>query len=108
MVCRLLKGAFNIRPALPGYITIWYVSNVFTFIKSKPTLTDCDLNTPSHSLAKLLCLTAGQRDQTAKCSNLNYTKIYSNKVVLFVLETLKTTGPGDHLPPIELKTFKHS
>ena len=23
-------------------------------------------------------------------------------------ETLKTTGPGHHLPPIELKTFKDS
>ena len=29
-------------------------------------------------------------------------------MVLFVPETLKTTMPGYHLPPIELKTFKDS
>ena len=76
--------------------------------KSKPTLTNCDLKTLSHRLAKLLCVTTGQRDQTIKCLNLDYIKISSDKVVLFVPETLKTTRPGHHLPPIELKTFKDS
>ena len=56
----------------------------------------------------LLCLTTGQRDQTIKCLNLDYIKISSDKVVLFVPETLKITKPGHHLPPIELKTFKVS
>ena len=60
----------------------------------------------SHRLAILLCLTAGQRDQTVKCLNLGYINIYSEKVVLFVPETLKTTRLGHQLPPIELKTFK--
>ena len=69
---------------------------------------NCDLKTLSHRLAILLCLTTGQRDQTIKCLNLDYIKISSDKVVLFVSETLKTTRPGHHLPPIELKTFKDS
>ena len=80
-------------------VTTWDVTKVFTFIKSKPT---------PHRLAVLLCLTTGQRDQTIKCLNLDYIKISSDKVVLFVPETLKTTRPGHHLPPIELKTFKDS
>ena len=50
----------------------------------------------------------GQRVQTINCLNLDYVKIPSDKVVLFVPETLKTTRPGHHLPPIELKTFKDS
>ena len=108
LVCRFLKGVFNIRPALPRYVTTWDVAKVFTFIKSKPTLTNCDLKTLSHRLAILLCLTTGQRDQTIKCLNLDCIKISSDKVVLFVPETLKTTRPGHHLPPIELKTFKDS
>ena len=45
---------------------------------------------------------AGQRDQTIKCLYLNYIKIFSNKVVLFVPQTLKTNQPGHHLPPIEI------
>ena len=70
LVCRFLKGVFNIRPALPRYVTTWDVTKVFTFIKSKPTLTNCDLKTLSHRLAILLCLTTGQRDQTIKCLNV--------------------------------------
>ena len=106
MVCRFIRGAFNIRPALPRYVTAWDVTKVLTFIKSKPTLTNCDLKTLSHRQAILLCLTTGQRDQTIKCLNLDYIKISSDNVVLFVPETLKTTRPGHHLPPTELKTFK--
>ena len=40
--------------------------------------------------------------------NLDCVKIYRDKVVFFVSETLKTTRPGHHVPPIELKTFKNS
>ena len=50
----------------------------------------------------------GQRDQTIKCLNLDYIKISSDKLVLLVSETLKSTRPGHHLPPIELKAFKDS
>ena len=106
LVCRLLKGVFNIRLVLTRYVTTWDINKVFTFIKSKQTLTNCDLKTLSHRLAILLCLTTGQRYQTIKFLNLDCIKISSDKVVLFVPETLKTTRPGHHLPPIELKTFK--
>ena len=93
---------------MPRYLTTWDVNKVFTFVKSKPTLAGYDLKTLSHRLAILLCLTAGQREQTIKCFDLDYIKISSDKVVLFVPETLKATRPGHHLPPIELKTFKDS
>ena len=108
LVCRFLKGVFNIRPALPRYVTTWNVTKVFTFIKSKPIPTNCDLKTLSHTLAILLCLKTGQRYQTIKCLNLDCVKISRDKVVFFVSETLKTTRPGHHVPPIELKTFKNS
>ena len=107
LVCRLLKGVFNIRSSLPRYVTTWDVANVLTFIKSKPTFTVCDLKTASHRLTMLLCLTTDQRDQTIKCLNLDYWKISSDKVVLFVADTLKTTRSGHHLPPIEVKIFKN-
>ena len=53
-----------------------------------------------------MCLTTGQRDQTIKRLNLDYIKISSDKVVLFMPETLKTTRSGLHSSPIELMTFK--
>ena len=106
LVCKLLKGVFNIRAALPRYVTTWDADSVFTFIKSKTTLTSCDLKILSHRLAILLCLRTGQREQTIKCLNFDCIKISSDKVVIFVPETLKTTRSGHLLPPIELKTFK--
>ena len=66
LVCRLLKGLFDIRPSLPRYVTIWDVARVFSFISSKSTLTDYDLKTLSHRLAILFSLRAGQKDQTIK------------------------------------------
>ena len=51
LVCRLLKGTFNIRLALPKYVPTLDVDNFFAFIQSKLTLTDYDLKTLSHRLA---------------------------------------------------------
>ena len=107
LVYRPLKGVLKISQALPRYVTTWDVTEVFTFIKSKPALTDCDLKKLAHSLVIFLCLATGQRNQTIQRFNLDNIKISIDKVVLFVPETLKTTRPGHHLPPIELKTFKY-
>ena len=60
LVYRLPKGVFNIRPNLPSYVTTWDVTTVFTFIKSKPALTDCDLEVVFHKFARRLCLRKGQ------------------------------------------------
>ena len=97
---------FNIRLALPRFVTIWNLTNVFGFLKSKPPLTDCDLKTTPHKLALLLCLATGQRDQTIENLNFNYTNIFSDKVVLFVPETLKSIRLSHHLQLIELEAFK--
>ena len=53
-----------------------------------------------------MCLTAGERDQTTKCLNLDYIKISSDKVVFSLAETLETSWPGHHIPHIEIKTFQ--
>ena len=74
MVRKLLKGVVNIRPVLPKYVTNWDAINVLTFIRSKPTVTDCDLKILFHRLAMLLYLTTGKRDQTIKCLYLDYIK----------------------------------
>ena len=75
LICRLLKGVFNASLALPRSVATLDNTKLFTFIKSKPTLTDCDLKTVSHRLAMRLCLTTGQREQTIK--RWDYIKISS-------------------------------
>ena len=80
----------------------------FYFDQFKTNSYNCDLKILFHRLAILSWLTTDQRDHTIKCLNLDYAKVSSYKVVLFVPETSKTTRPGHHLPPLELKTFKYS
>ena len=64
LVCRFLKGVFNLRPALPKYSTTWDVSVVLKYRKSLKALKQCDLKSLSYRLAILLCITA----ETKYCS----------------------------------------
>ena len=82
MVSRILRGVFNVIPALSRYVTItWNFSKVFQYIKTQPTLAICDLQKVSHRLAILLPPTKGQKDQTTGFFNLNCLKFL--KTILF-------------------------
>ena len=106
LVSRFLRGVFNIRPALSRCVTTWKVSKIFQYLKKKQALVNCDLKAVSHRLATLLCLTTGQRDQTIKFLNLECLKVFDDRAILFIPDKLKTTRPGHHLPPLELKAYK--
>ena len=102
----LSKQVFNIRPALPRYVTTWNVSKVFQYLKKQQALVNCDLKTVSHRLAILLCPTKGQLDQTVKFLNLECLKVIDDKAILLIPDKLKTTRAGHHLPPLALKVYK--
>ena len=106
LVNRFLRGVFNIRPALPPYVTTWDVSRVFQYLKKQQALANCDLKAASHRLAMLLCLTTGQRDQTIKFLNPECLKVFDDRAILFIPDKLKTIRSGHHLPSLELKTCK--
>ena len=78
LVCRLLKGFFNLRPSLPRYTTALDVSLCFRYIKSLPSLDECDLKSLSYRLANLLCLGTGQRDQEICYMNLDLMNFETN------------------------------
>ena len=96
LVCRLLKGVFNLRPSLPRYTTTWDVSICLRYIKSLPSLDECDLKTLSYRLAILLCLTTGQRDQTISYMNLDLMlmKFEIDKLTIFAQTNTPMAPPG--------------
>ena len=106
LVSRFLRGVFNIRLALPRYITTWNVNKVFQYLRKQQARVNCDLKALSHRLTILLCLTTGQRDQTIKFLNLECLKVFDDRAILFIPDKLKTTRSGHHLPPLELKAYK--
>ena len=105
LVCRLLKGVFNLNPSLPWYTTTWDVSICFRYIKSLPSPDECDLKTLSYRLAILLDLKTGQRDQKISYINLDLMKFETDKVTIFVPELLKQMHPGHHLEPMVLMQY---
>ena len=90
LVSRILREVFNIRPALPQYVTTWNVSKVFQYFKKQQALVNCDLKTVSHRLTILLCVTTGQRDQPIKFLNLECLKVSDDRTILFISDKLKT------------------
>ena len=106
LLCRPLKGVFNIKPVLSKNVPILCITKVciffqllsaflFLLFKSK-LLQTVTWKTVFHRFTMDLCLPTGQGDQTIECLNLDYIKISSDKIVLLVPETAR---PGDHLPP---------
>ena len=100
---KMLLKSYQVRGAGTGKMYNSHSEKFFKFCRERYLV--IPFKQPlSHRLeiAILSCLTTGQRDQTIKCLYLNYIKIFSDKVVLFVPQTLKTNQPGHHLPPIEI------
>ena len=80
LVCRFLKGVFNLRLDLPRCSTTWDVSVVLKYIKSLEALNQYDLKSLSYRLAILLCITTGQRDQTLFYVNIGLMMFKGDKV----------------------------
>ena len=47
-----------------------------------------------------------ETQQTIKFLNLECLKVIGDRAILFISDKLKTTRPGHHLPPLELKAYK--
>ena len=97
LVCRFLKGVFNLRLDLPRYSTTWDVSVVLKYIKSLEALNQYDLKSLSYRLAILLCITTGQRDQTLFYVNIGLMMFKGDKVtnccsVIFETITSRTSS----------------
>lgn len=105
LVCRYMKGIFQLRPALPKYTHIWDVNVVLTYLK---TFTEAALLTIKDLTLKLnilLFLTTGQRGQTIHTIDINYIQELPNGYRITIQGKLKQTRPGKHLKPLELMDF---
>ena len=87
---QILKGGFDLRPALPRYSTTWNVSAVLKYVlKMLQDLRQCALKSLLYILAILLCTTAGQKDQILFNVNIDLMMYEAVKVNIFESEFLK-------------------
>ena len=104
LVSRLLKGVFELRPALPKYKTIWDVSLVLSTLENWE-LVNISLKDLSLKLAMLFALSTSQRIQTLKVLSVKNMTLTDSHCVFLIDSVLKTTRPGKHLTNIRLDAF---
>ena len=105
LVTRFLKGTFELRPSLPRYSTIWDACIVLTYLRSFPALNDLTLKQLTLNLTMLLALVTAQRTQTLSKLDTSCMQETTTGITFTIQDTLKTTRPGKHLAPIEIRPF---
>ena len=105
LVCRYMKGIFQLRPALPKYSNIWDVNVVLTYLKTFAEAASLSIKDLTMKLNMLLFLTTGQRGQTIHKLDIRFIQELPNGYRITIQEKLKSTRPGKHLAPLELLEF---
>ena len=105
LVCRCLKGIFELKPALPKYSEIWDVNIVLDYLKNLPIPCLLSMKELTLKLNMLLCLTTGQRGETIHKLDTEHIQEMEDRYRIIVMDKLKQTRPGKHLEPIVLLAF---
>ena len=105
LVCRYMRGIFQLRPALPKYSETWDVNVVLTHLKTFAEAALLPIKDLTIKLNILLFLTTGQRGQTIHKLDINFIQAVPNGYRITIKDKLKSTRPGKHLAPLDLMEF---
>ena len=105
MVCRFLKGVFELKPSLPKYKNIWDVNTVLAYLSNlhpPPGLTLKDL---TFKTTMLLALLSGQRCQTLHLLSVSNMVLKDDSCVFIINKLLKTSRPGKHVSDLTFTAY---
>ena len=105
LVCRFMKGVFEMRPSLPRYKDIWDVSTVLEYLKTLHPPEDLTLKELTLKLTMLLALLSAQRCQTLQALSIGNMVLTDEKCTFHFSKPLKTSRPGKHLDPLVVTSF---
>lgn len=100
LVCRFLKGVFELRPSLPKYSYVWDVGLVLRYLHAKYPISTLSLKELTLKTNMLVCLLTGQRSDTIHKLCLANMQTLDDRIIFVITELLKTSKPGSHLEPI--------
>ena len=103
LVCRYLKGIFQMRPSLPRYISTWDPNCVVNHLRSLGD--DLDLLTLSMKCVTLLLLCTSQRQATIHSITLTDLNFGCNKIKIKLSALSKQSRQGYHLQECVLDSF---
>ena len=105
LICRLMKGIFNLKPSLPKYSHIWDVGDLLSYFQRLPKFPEMSLKDLTYTTATLLCILTGQRCQTLHKMNIDYIHILPDRLRITIPHLLKTSKPGKHQAPLEIIAY---
>ena len=100
LVCRFIKGVFQLKPALPKYTHTWDVEKVLSYLQTLAPVTSLYLKQFLLKLATLLAILTGQQCQLIHRLDLNLMQTLGDRYMFAIGEKLKHTRPGQHQEPI--------
>ena len=105
LVCRFMKGIFNVRPSLPRYAAIWDPDVVLNFLSRMAPRKRLTLKGLTTKTAMLFALLTAQRVQTLHLIKLDNVSFTDDHVQIVFSDLLKTSRPNWHLEPIVFAKF---
>lgn len=105
LVCRFLKGVFNLRPSLPKTNVTWDPNCVLRFIRGWSPVKSLTLKRLSLKVATLLTLLTSQRGQSIHLIDVRNLDLNPHRIKIRFGDVLKTTRPGFHQHELTIKAF---
>jgi integrase len=108
IICRLVKGVFENRPALPRYSDIWDVDIVLQKLSEWAEADTLRFDKLTYRTIMLLALLSAQRCQTIHTLNVQDVQFVHDGCVIKYSSVLKQTKPGksdSFCKPLHLKSF---
>ena len=105
LVVRLLKGVFQLRPALPRNEVTWDPDIVLSYLKHLSPVKTISLKMLSLKLVTLLALLSGHRAQTLHLLDVKNMSISKNSAKFRFGDLLKQSRPGKHQAELSLKAY---
>ena len=96
LVCRYMKGVFELKLALLKYSEIWDVKLVLDYLKTFTDRSTLSIKELTLKLTMLLGLTTGQRRQIIHKISVNCIQELPDRYRITIDEKLKQTKPSKH------------
>lgn len=107
LVCRFLKGVFNIKPSRPRYTSIWDISLVLDYLRLCSPAKELSLFMLGAKLLTLCAIVTGHRCQTFHAMTIDKSNmtLSMNKAVFRIDSLLKHNAPSHSLSVVTLHSF---
>ena len=104
LICKFVRGVFNLRPALPRRVT-WDTGKVLKFFEKWHPAKNLSLYQLSIKTVMLCLLISGQRGQSIWAMEKDNLTFDKNSARCTITVPLKTSGPQRHVSEIVFKRY---